>query len=130
MELNVVLPFEVLLKKSDVVRLVVETTTGSMGFFPLRLDCVALLVPGILTYEVHGEEEKYVTIDEGILVKTGSLITVSVRNGSVGADLGQLRQASEEDFLKRRAQEKLTKQTLERLELGFLRRFMMETLRG
>jgi len=126
MFLRVVLPFEILLEKENVVRLVAETTKGSMGFLPLRLDCVALLVPGILTYEAKGEEEKYVAIDEGVLVKAGSLVTVTVRHGSAGAALGQMRKEAEEEFVKREEKEKQTGQTLKKMESSFLRRFIEE----
>jgi F-type H+-transporting ATPase subunit epsilon len=51
MNLKIVLPFGVFVDQHNVLRVVAETTNGSYGFFPNRLDCVAALVPGILTYE-------------------------------------------------------------------------------
>lgn len=130
MKIKIVLPFEILLEKADVLRLVVETTKGSMGFLPSRLDCVALLPPGIVTYEALNEEEKYVTIEGGILVKTGSLITVSTRSGNIGADLGQLKKLTEENITKRKEKEKMQRHMFEKLESGFLHRFMMESQHG
>jgi F-type H+-transporting ATPase subunit epsilon len=40
-----------------------------------------------------------VAVDEGVLVKTGLDVLVSVRNAISGTDLGQLREAVEREFL-------------------------------
>jgi F-type H+-transporting ATPase subunit epsilon len=64
---------------------------GSFGLLPHRLDCVAALAPGILIYETEAEGEVYVAVDEGVLVKTGPDVLVSVRRAIRGTDLGQLR---------------------------------------
>jgi hypothetical protein len=40
-----------------------------------------------------------VAVDEGVLVKTGLEVLVSVRNADRGTDLGQLRDAVEREFL-------------------------------
>jgi len=48
MNLRILLPFGVFAEKSDVMRVVADTTDGSYGLLPNRLDCVAALVPGIL----------------------------------------------------------------------------------
>jgi F-type H+-transporting ATPase subunit epsilon len=63
-----------------VSRIVAETREGSFGLLPHRLDCVAALAPGILIYETEAEGEVYVAVDEGVLVKTGPDVLVSVRN--------------------------------------------------
>ena len=70
MNLRVLLPFQVFADKSGVSRIVAETRAGSLGLLPHRLDCVAALAPGILTYETEAEGEVYVAVDEGVLVKT------------------------------------------------------------
>jgi F-type H+-transporting ATPase subunit beta len=51
MNLKVLLPFQVFAEKAGVSRIVAETREGSFGLLPHRLDCVAALVPGILTYQ-------------------------------------------------------------------------------
>ena len=75
------------------LRIVAETREGSFGLLPHRLDCVAALAPGILIYETEAEGEMYVAVDEGVLVKTGRDVLVSVRRAMGGTDLGQLRQS-------------------------------------
>ena len=42
---------------------------GSFGLLPHRLDCVAALVPGILTYETKEDGTVYLAVDQGVLVK-------------------------------------------------------------
>ena len=54
---------------------------------------------GILTYETEAEGEVFVAVDEGVLVKTGPDVLVSVRRAMGGTDLGQLREAVEQEFL-------------------------------
>src|SRR6202453_2690025 len=93
MHLKVLLPFQIFAEKTGVSRIVAETREGSFGLLPHRRDCVAALTPGILIYETDGEGEVYVAVDEGVLVKTGPDVLVSVRRAIGGTDLSQLRDA-------------------------------------
>jgi F-type H+-transporting ATPase subunit epsilon len=120
---KVMLPFEVFIEKTDVLRIVAETREGSFGLLPHRLDCVAALAPGILTFESAVEGEVYLAVDEGILVKTGLAVLVSVRNAIVGTDLVTLRAAVERQFLNLDEQEQKVRAVLAKLESGFIRRF-------
>ena len=123
MNLKVLLPFEVFAEKSGVLRIVAETSEGSFGLLPHRRDCVAALVPGILTYETESEGEVFVAVDEGVLVKTGPDVLVSVRRALGGSDLGQLRVAVEKEFLSLDEREQAASKVMAKLETGFLRRF-------
>ena len=100
MNLRILLPFGVFAEKANVLRVVADTTDGSYGLLPHRLDCVAALVPGILTYEAKDCGNVYVGIDQGVLVKAGAQVTVSVRRAIGGSDLRKLQNAVERDFLK------------------------------
>ncbi len=122
MTLKVLLPFQVFVEKSGVSRIVAETHDGSFGLLPHRLDCVAALAPGILTYETVGAAESYLAVDEGILVKTGADVLVSVRGALGGTDLAQLRSAVEQSFLTLNDREQSVRSVTARLESGFLRR--------
>src|SRR5579872_2853975 len=99
MNLKVLLPFQIFTEKTDVTRVVAETREGSFGLLPHRLDCVAALAPGILTYETDADGELFVAVDEGVLIKTASDVLVSVRRALGGTDLGQLRAGIEREFL-------------------------------
>ncbi|HEV2679302.1 MAG TPA: F0F1 ATP synthase subunit epsilon [Rhodanobacter sp.] len=120
--LKVLLPFEVFAEKSSVSRVVAETREGSFGLLPHRLDCVAALAPGILTYETDLDGEVFVAVDEGLLVKAGLNVLVSVRRAQSGKDLSQLRAAVERDFLTLDEHEKSERSTLAKLEGGLVSR--------
>jgi len=123
MNLEILLPFEILAERSGVSRIVAETREGSFGLLPHRLDCVAALVPGILIYESETEGEVFVAVDQGVLVKTGPQVLVSVRRALTGTDLGQLRDSVEREFLTLDEREQSVRSVMTRLEAGFLRRF-------
>ena len=122
MNLKVLLPFQIFAEKTGVVRIVAETHEGSFGLLPHRRDCVAALAPGILIYETKAEGEVYVAVDEGVLVKTGLDVLVSVRNAIGGTDLGQLRDSVEREFLNLNAREQSVRSVMVKMESGFIRR--------
>ena len=123
MNLKVLLPFQIFAEKTGVSRIVAATREGSFGLLPHRLDCVAALTPGILMYETDAEGEVYVAVDEGVLVKTGPDVLVSVRRALGGRDLGQLRGAVEQEFLTLDEHEQGVRLVMAKLEAGFLHRF-------
>jgi F-type H+-transporting ATPase subunit epsilon len=120
--LKILLPFEVFAEKSGVSRIVIETRDGSFGLLPHRLDGVAALSPGILIYETEAEGEAYVAVDEGVMVKSGLDVLVSVRRAIGGSDLGRLRDSVEKEFLTVDEHERSVRMVMARLETGFLRR--------
>jgi len=122
MNLKVLLPFQVFAEKTGVTRIVAETRAGSFGLLPHRLDCVAALPPGILTYEDEAEGEVYLAVDEGVLIKTGQDVLVSVRNAIAGTDLRHLREAVEQEFLHLSEQERSVRSALAKMESGLIRR--------
>ena len=122
MNLKILLPFEIFAEKAEVSRIVAETHEGSFGILPHRLDCVAALAPGILTYETKEDGTVYLAVDEGVLVKAGPEVLVSVRRALGGTDLHQLRDAVEREFLTLNEQEKSVRNVMAKLETGLLRR--------
>ncbi|MEO7254734.1 MAG: F0F1 ATP synthase subunit epsilon, partial [Casimicrobium sp.] len=62
MRLEVLLPYRVFIDKTEVSSIVAETGEGSFGLLPLRRDCVAALVPGILTYQSKADGEIFVAV--------------------------------------------------------------------
>ncbi len=123
MNLKILLPFKIYAEKSDVLRIVAESRAGSFGLLPHRLDCVAALAPGILVFETEADGEVCLAVDEGVLVKSGADVLVSVRNAIGGSDLGTLREAVEREFLDLDEQEQSVSSVLAKLESGFVRRF-------
>jgi F-type H+-transporting ATPase subunit epsilon len=122
MNLRVLLPYEIFAEKKGVSRIVADGRGGSFGLLPHRLDCVAALVPGILTYETEAEGEVYVAVDEGVLIKTGQYVLVSVRDAIFGTDLSQLREEVEKEFLTLDESERRIHSIMAKLESGLVRR--------
>ena len=87
MNLKVLLPYQVFAEKTGISRVVAATREGSFGLLPHRLDCIAAITPGILIYESEEEGEVYIAVDEGVLIKTGYDVFVSVRDAIGGTDL-------------------------------------------
>ncbi|KIZ40247.1 ATP synthase F0F1 subunit epsilon [Rhodopseudomonas palustris] len=122
MHLKILLPFRVFADKAEVLRIVAETRAGSFGLLPQRLDCVATLAPGILTYQTKADGEIFVAVDEGVLVKTGDQVLVSVRCAHGGADLDQLRAAVDREFLTMDGHERDVRAVLAKMEGDLVRR--------
>lgn len=120
--LKLLLPFQVFAEETGVSRIVAETHEGSFGILPHRLDCVAALAPGILIFETKADGEAYVAVDQGVLVKSGPDVLVSVRNAISGTDLGQLREAVQREFMHLDEQEKNMRSMLVKMESDLMRR--------
>jgi F-type H+-transporting ATPase subunit epsilon len=106
--------------KTGVSRIVAETGEGSFGLLPRRLDCVAALAPGILIYETEADGEICLAVDQGVLVKTGPDVLVSVRRAIGGKDLGQLRQVVEQEFETLDEREQNVRSVMAKLETGLM----------
>jgi F-type H+-transporting ATPase subunit epsilon len=120
MNLKVLLPYKVFADIKEVSQVVIKTSAGSYGLLPHRLDCVAALVPGILMYETEKEGMKYVAVDEGVMVKAGQQVLVSVRNAVGGTDLGNLGALVETHFNRNDEKEREALTVIARLEKGFV----------
>jgi F-type H+-transporting ATPase subunit epsilon len=122
MNLKILLPFKVFADIKNVSSIVMETSEGSYGLLPQRLDCVAALVPGIFTYETEGTSH-YVAVDNGVMVKAGAQVLVSVRNAVGGADLGKLGDLVKKDFKSEDENQKKVTTVIAKLERGFIYSF-------
>ena len=123
MRLLVLLPHQIHASIDEVLRIVVKTDRGSLGILPNRLDCVAALQAGILSYETREAGLVHLAVDEGIIVKSAGEVRVSVRNAIGGMELGRLHEAVERQFMNLDEGEKQVRAVLARLESGFVRRF-------
>jgi F-type H+-transporting ATPase subunit epsilon len=121
MTLKILLPERVVLHET-VDAVVAEGANGSFGLLPRHIDVVAPLVPGILAYR-RDEEEAFVAVDEGVLVKCGDEVLVSVRDAVVGPDLESLEETVRTQFEERREEEKTMHSALAKLEAEVVRRF-------
>ena len=124
MNLKVLLPFQIFVEKKGIKRIVAQTLHGSIGLLPQRLDCTVALGPGILTYETESDGEVYLAVDQGVMVKAGMDVLVSVRNAIGGTDLDKLHEAVKREFLNVNEQEKRVRSVLAKMESGFIHRLM------
>ena len=104
-------------------RIVAETREGSFGLLPHRLDCVAALAPGILTYETEADGEVYLAVDrrragQG---RHGRARLRAPRARRQRTSVG-LRESVEQEFLTLDEREKSVRSVMAKLEAGFLHR--------
>ena len=123
MNLKILLPYGVFADIKNVKKIVVETTAGSYGILPRRLDCTAALVTGILLYETESEGEKYIAVNEGILIKAGERVSISVRHAIGNAPLGKLKEMVKKEMLELDELEINARTVMAKLETGFLQSF-------
>jgi F-type H+-transporting ATPase subunit epsilon len=123
MYLKILLPFKVFIEANNVSDIIIETSEGSFGLLPQRLDCVAALVPGIFTYKTAPDDVHYIAVDAGVLIKAGTQVLVSVRNAIGGADLGKLGEMIKNDLSKKDESEKEVRIVTAKLESGFMYSF-------
>jgi F-type H+-transporting ATPase subunit epsilon len=124
MNLKVLLPFQIFAQKTGVTRIVAESLGGHFGLLPNRLDCVAALVPGILTYETPADGTVYLAVDAGVLVKCGTEVLVSVRRASGGKDLAALHEAVTQEYLQLDARERDVRSAVSKMEGSLMGRLV------
>jgi F-type H+-transporting ATPase subunit epsilon len=122
MNLRILLPFKIFARLENVSRIIAETLEGSFGLLPHRLDCVAALVPGILSYSTPDGGTTYLAIDAGVLVKRGDDVSISVRRAIRGAGLQELHQAVVREYLTLDAQEREMRSVVSKMESGLIGR--------
>ena len=121
MNLKVLLPSRIFLNLERVSSIVAETREGSFGLLPHRLDCVAALVPGILAYTL-GDDTAYLAVDQGVLVKSGADVMVSVRQAIQGTTLSELHETVKREYLSLDRQERDVRAAVARMESALLGR--------
>jgi F-type H+-transporting ATPase subunit epsilon len=123
MKLRVLLPSHIFLDE-DVSKVTAEGEEGFFCLLPRHVDYTAALVPGLLSYESPDGEENILAVDEGILVKYGDTVLVSVRNAARGRSLGTLKPDVEEELEALEEREKLARTAAAKLEANLVRKFM------
>jgi F-type H+-transporting ATPase subunit epsilon len=123
MKLQILTPTDVFLEE-EVAKVTAEAENGSFCLLPRHLDFVASLVPGLLAFApAGGGDVRYVAADEGILVKCGDDVLVSVRRAAGGTDLELLERTVAEEFRQVDERERTARSAIARLEAGAIRRF-------
>lgn len=126
MELRILVPGREVLR-TPVSRVSAEGALGSFTLLPQHVDLLTALVPGIVEYrsspaaESDEGAEGYVAIDEGLLVKRGAAVVITVRRAVPSPDLDSLRRRLEEDVLHLDENERQLRRVLDRLEASFMK---------
>lgn len=124
MKLQVLLPTEIFLDEEEVRKVTAEAPNGSFTLLPRHIDFVTTLVPGILIFEDRQGQERYMAVDEGVLVKAGDEVKVSTRKAVAGKQLGELETTIREQFAQLDEKERSARTAVARLESDLVRRFV------
>jgi F-type H+-transporting ATPase subunit epsilon len=123
MRLCVLLPDQILID-TEVSKVSAEAENGSFTLLPRHVSFVTALTPGILSFHTLDGEEEFIAVDEGVLVKCGPEVRVSVRSAVMGHALGELRRLIEERFRQIDEHERKARDALYKLEADLVRRFV------
>jgi F-type H+-transporting ATPase subunit epsilon len=123
MNLKILLPTEVFLEK-EASKIVAEAGDGFFGLLPRHVDFVSALVPGIFTYWDRDDNEVFLAIDRGLLVKYGQEVLVSTRTAVSGVDLDELERLIEETFFEVDERDRTARSAVARMEADFIRRLV------
>lgn len=123
MQVKILLPSTVFLDQVA-KKLVAEGPNGFFCLLPRHIDYTNALVPGILTLEHVDGQIAYYAVSEGILVKIGRQVLLSVRDAVRGETLEDLKKAVDSQFLQLIRQEQASRTALKKLEADTIRRFM------
>lgn len=116
LHLKVLIPSKIFLEEGDIKYCIVDTSEGSYGILPNRLDFAAILVPGIMIYKKRDREEEYVAHDKGVIVKTGGEIFISTHQAVKEAELGKLKNILLETTAQLNQKEQHIRNVIEKLE--------------
>ncbi|MGR8930963.1 MAG: F0F1 ATP synthase subunit epsilon [Gammaproteobacteria bacterium] len=123
MRLKILLPTEILLDTA-VTKVVAEGEDGCFCLEPKHIDFVSALVPGLLSYVTQENDERFVGVDEGILVKCGREVRVSTRDAVLGDDPKVLHSTILERISELDEHERYARSVLARLEAGVAKQFL------
>ena len=123
MNLKLLIPTKILIHL-PVVKVVAEAENGSFCLLPHHVDFLTFLVPGLLSFVDKDGKEQFAAVGEGLLVKRGGDVLVSVRQAVRGGDLGRLRRTLREEFEILDDRERAAHAAVAKLEASFLRGYL------
>lgn len=104
-------------------KIVAEDNNGSFCLLPKHIDCVRILKPCILTYQ-EDNNQKYIGIDEGILIKCKKDVYICVKNAISGVELGKMKEVLEDKLKNIIENDKKTRELLNEIEIGFVKKYV------
>lgn len=134
MDLKIVLPSSVFLE-ATARKIKAEGPQGGFCLLERHIDFVSPLVPGLFSYALqksdqeprgavdNDEEEHFLALDQGLLVKQGQSVLVATSNAASG-ELGHLEDAVREMLEAQDEQERKSRTSIARMEADFVKRFV------
>jgi F-type H+-transporting ATPase subunit epsilon len=123
MKLTILLPSRTAVDR-EVAKVVAEAPNGFFCLLPRHVDFTTAIVAGIVAFTTPEGEEVFVAVDDGILVKQSATVRISTRNAVTGEALGRLNERVSRQFQNRDARQKRARQAMNRIQAGFVRRFL------
>lgn len=120
-EFKVMVPEQILIS-CTARKIIAEAPDGFFCLKPGHIDFVSVLQPGILYYTTESGE-RYVATGEGLLVKCGNKVLVSVLSGYKGADLKSLENLVRTELTEDESYEEKAGRVLYEMEADLLRYF-------
>ncbi|MGF1514663.1 MAG: F0F1 ATP synthase subunit epsilon [Elainellaceae cyanobacterium] len=122
MHLKILLPTHIFIDQ-PAAKVIVEAVGGAFCLLPHHIDCLAALIPGILTTQSADGVETFIAVDGGILTKCGLEVVVSTRHAVAHDQLSQLKRHVAQHFIAIDEQERLARSAIARMEAGLMRQF-------
>lgn len=122
MKVTVHLPTRILFE-GQATQLRAVAQNGAFGMLPNHTDFVTALVPSVLSLQFADGTEAIFGLDEGVLVKKGHSVAISVLRGVLGDDLDSLKDTVEDSFVQMDEEEREARSAMSRLEANMVRRF-------
>lgn len=122
MHLKIMVPEQILADR-QIDKIIAEAPDGFFCLKPRHIDFTSALRPGILYYYAE-EQEHLIAVDEGILVKCGAEVLVSVLKASKGEELSELEDRVRDEFQKIEETEQTASFVLKNLEAELIQHFV------
>lgn len=107
----------------EIRKVSLEFLNGYYTFLPKHIDFASVLKTSIVSYCNLEGATKYIACHQGIAVKKGQNVTLSVRQAVLGNTPDELKYTILHDFKKTDEQRKELNTAMARLEIGMLRGF-------
>jgi F-type H+-transporting ATPase subunit epsilon len=108
----------------EVSKVSLEGSHGAFTMLPRHVDFVSDVLPCIMIYVPVEGEEQFLALEEGVVVKRGNEVMISVRGALRGEELGRLTERLAEEAEEMVEREKEARGALARLESHLVRRFV------
>lgn len=122
MRIKLILPYKTILDKK-VEKITAPGSNGDFQILPKHIDGTWSLKPGILTLTDH-DTDFYYAINQGLVVKQGSIVYISIFQAIAGESLEELSQTVAESLQILDERERKAREVLIKLETDTIKRFM------